>query len=132
MSSTLAFMAAVVAMCGLALVPAPPGQQPPPLPAGWTVAPVATTTPPADAPAVCSRCDILEKKLAALTDRLDRLERHLGLAGGGRDDAHPRTDATPAAFRGHFVAPIRSMVVDGRTVEWRKVCDGTTCHWEYR
>jgi hypothetical protein len=131
MSSTLTFMAAVVAMCGLALVPAPPGQQPPPLPPGWTIASAVKPSPPEVPPAGC-RCDILEKKLAALTDRLDRLERQLGSAGGGRDDAHPRTDATPATFRGHFEAPIRSMVVDGRVVEWRKRCDGTTCHWEYR
>jgi hypothetical protein len=124
MIRTLAFMAAGVAMCGLLAVSAPPQQQPP-LPNGWNVAPVSTITPPEVQPPACSRCDALEL-------RIERIERHLGLAGGGRDDAHPRTDATPATFRGHFAAPIRSMVVDGRTVEWRKVCDGTTCHWEYR
>jgi len=131
--SILRTMAAGAACCGLLLVPAPPVQPPPPLP------PVASAaeSPPEAMSSGC-RCDVLEK-------RIEKIERHLGLAGGGRDDAQPSTETTPAALthplvmlpgtqvlgHGPYMTKSYKPAVNGRWWSYKRCYGGDTCQMEY-
>jgi hypothetical protein len=132
MSNALTIMAAGVALCSLLVEPAPPQQQPPPLPGASAV-----IAPPKVPPSDCRRCADLEK-------RIERIERHLGLAGGGRDDALPSTETTPAALiaplvfvpgtnhLGHGPYMSKAYKPTGKGRWWAyKRCHGNTCQMEY-
>ena len=124
-------------------------EMPPPLPPSVTSA-APYPVPPADGVCRCDvvdRCRDLEVKLNLLIEMLirkgviDRVENSRSdetteKTGGGTSTRPSAGIATPPVlvrqWKGRFAAPIPSLTIDGRAAEWRKVCNGGKCHYEYR